>query len=79
MIDSEAVKGGAAGAAATAATEATVGLERAAAAAAAGDVLQGIFNGLPWEMDPFEIVEAVGGEGGAEAAAVVVDVVGTLL
>ena len=77
MIDSEAAKGGAAGAAATAATEATVGLERAFAAA--GDVLQGIFGGLPWEMDPFEIVEAVGGEGGAEAAAVVVDVAVSLL
>lgn len=37
------------------------------ASQAAGDVLRGIFGGLPWEMSPSEIVEAVtGGAGGAE-------------
>jgi len=40
-------------------TELTVGLDRASAAA--GDVLTGIFGGLPWEMAPEAIVDAVGG------------------
>lgn len=35
----------------------TIGLDRAAQAA--GDVLGGIFGGLPWEMDPSAIVDAV--------------------
>lgn len=48
------------------------GLDKAAAAA--GDVLRGIFGGLPWEMTPSEIVNAVA-NGAAEAAAGVLDAV----
>lgn len=62
-----AAKAGAGTAAAGAVTEVTVGLDRAAQAA--GDVLRGIFGGLPWQMSPSEIVDAVTGGGqGADAA-----------
>lgn len=50
---------GGAGAVGGAVTEATVGLNKAASAA--GDVLTGIFGGLPWEMSPSAIVDAVAG------------------
>lgn len=41
------------------AAQAADGLDMAAQAA--GDVLRGIFGGLPWEMDPGAIVDAVTG------------------
>ena len=67
----DAEKGMAAGAGGTILADATVGLERAAQAA--GDVLRGIMGGLPWEMDPFSIVEAVGG-GSPETASMILEV-----
>lgn len=59
-IDSprDAAKGAAGGAVAGA----VVGLDRAAQVA--GDVLRGIFGGLPWEMSASEIVDAVAGGAG---------------
>lgn len=64
------------------------GLDRASQAA--GDVLRGIFGGLPWQMSPGEIVSAVtpdfienlgGGsaEGASEAAGMLVPYVLDLL
>lgn len=56
------------------------GLDRAAEAA--GDTLRGIFGGLPWEMSPSEIVDAVtpGGAGSAsDAAGMIVDLVVVVL
>ncbi|EMA01820.1 hypothetical protein C437_15411 [Haloarcula vallismortis ATCC 29715] len=69
----QAAGGGIAG---TAITEATVGLEKAASVA--GDTLTGIFGGLPWEMSPDAIVDAVAG-GGAAVAPILTDVGGVLL
>lgn len=63
-------RGVATGAATSAVTEATVGLDTAAAKA--GDVLGGIFGGVPWELDPGAIVDAVAG-GVSDAAPVVID------
>lgn len=60
MVDAQsAAKVGAVGGAGGIAADVTVGLDRAAQAA--GDVLNGIFGGLPWEMDPGAIVDAVAG------------------
>ena len=67
---------GAAGAAGAVAADVTGGLERATAAA--GDVLRGIFGGLPWSMDPTSIIEAVGG-GGGETAAMILELGVSLL
>jgi hypothetical protein len=78
-----AAKAGGRGAVIAVVTEATVGLDRAAQAA--GDVLTGIFGGLPWEMSPGEIVDAVAGGGGSasEAPGVIVpyalDVAGVIV
>lgn len=68
--------GAVAGAGGTVAADMTVGLERATAAA--GDVLRGIFGGLPWDLSPQSIIEAVGG-GGGETASMVLDIGVTLL
>lgn len=72
----DAAKGAAAGFAGTVAADAAGGLD--VAGRVAGDVLRGIFGGLPWEMSPGEIVHAVtgglAGEPPTEAAATIVDV-----
>lgn len=70
----DAAKGGAVGAGIGAVAEnATNGLSRAAEAA--GDVLRGIFGGLPWEMDASGIVDAVS-PGVVDATSVAVDLMG---
>lgn len=53
----DAAKGAGAGIAGTLAMDASGGLD--VAGRVAGDVLRGIFGGLPWEMSPGEIVDAV--------------------
>lgn len=60
MVDAQsAAKVGAIGGAGGIAADVTVGLDRAAQAA--GDVLNGIFGGLPWDLSPSAIVDAVMG------------------
>jgi hypothetical protein len=59
-------KAGATGFVGTVTTEATVGLSRAGEAA--GGVLNSIFGGLPWDLSPGGIVDAVAGGGGDAAA-----------
>lgn len=47
------------------------------AAEVAGGILRGIFGGLPWDMDPGAIVNAVAGRV-ADAVPVVVDAIGVV-
>lgn len=70
---SDGQQGGLVGAAAAGSEAAFGGLSRASSAA--GDVLRGIFGGLPWEMAADAITDAVA-SGGGDAAMVIMTVIG---